>query len=739
MGKQYYSSTNFTAGKLGHRLRYNVALEQYREGLEELKNRISLPQGGTISRPGLEFIKAAKNAGDTVSLIPWVYSKSLAYVIEAGDLYFRFFSSNGFLSGSEISTPYTQDDVNGIRQAQVGFNMFLAHGAYPVMILKRVSNSNWPLSEAGLIDGPYQTLQEGTISLSGPSATVQCTASSAVFAETDTKGTGTGSGTGLYDRHIRIKDGSTWRWAKIKGWTSTTVVEIEIQPDLDGNPVTLTGTGPFSFKLGAFSSTTGFPRTVTYFDNRLVFGGTDSQPDTVWASKIDDFLLFAEGTDADDPKTFVPSYKEVNEIVWMQPHTTLRVGTSGTLHSVEFNSETGTPSYKPQPAEGAGDVDAISVGDATVYWDRLRKRFIDTSYSFEQDSLKAADLSTVYTEVAGHSKALRSAMQNFPYNVIWNVFEDGSLKGLTYMRQNNVVAWHDHEVGGTDVKVKSVTCIPGPDRDEAWFAVERTVNGSTVTYIERMDGDFYGRSKYDMHFHDSYVVNVPETPSATLTPSAVTGNSVTFTAGASVFSASDVDRFIRYGTAKALIIGYTSGTVVTCRILSDFPSTSAIASGDWNLSTDTLTGMAHLEGETVSIVADGGVLADQQVVGGEVQLDGQYTYISAGLPYFQLQQSFALSPDPNMAYWRARVTILRLSVFYSVGGSLGSKQGNMRTLEYRVSSDILGEGVPPFTGEKEISGIHPFAEKAVVRIEQNQPLPLNINGWTAVVEYGDAA
>ena len=119
---------------------------------------------------------------------------------------------------------------------------------------------------------------------------------------------------------------------------------------------------------------------------------------------------------------------------------------------------------------------------------------------------------------------------------------------------------------------------------------------------------------------------------ASVTASAINGTGVTFTASAGVFAATDVGNRIRYGTNYALITGYTSGTVVTADITGLFPLT-AIEQGAWSIATDNLTGLTHLEGETVWIWADGAVQPEKVVASGGITLNGFVSYANVGLPY----------------------------------------------------------------------------------------------------------
>jgi len=824
MARTFYLGNNFTGGQVTPLIGMRSDFTRHKNGCETLQNFKILPQGAISSRSGFEFKKEVKNSADNTILIPFEVSTDIAYVIEAGDGYFRFYRDGDIiLSGDtpyEVAHPYTPEDLYDIRWTQSNDVLFLHHGDYPPKTLSRTSDTTWTLSVDEQTDGPYlKEPQDGvTLTLSDVQGSITVTASSAIFAATDTTGTG---GTGLSDRHIRIQKQSNhlaitniarqqrprinytgddlikendtvyisgvsgmtevnnktftidsrvkdlnilylsgvdstnfgaytsgglvqvieneWLWLKITGCTSATEVTAEFQDDVIASSI-----GPYkSFRLGAWSSTTGYPWMGVFYENRHVRARTDKEVSKLWASAVDGFNDYALDVDDDSPWSFTLASSKLDAIQWISSQKQLRIGTAGSEYTM---SGTGTSSITPtnvnvkrETENGSFYIPALAIRNSTLFVQRVRKKLHEFVYSFDTDGFSDPDLTLAAEDIArGNIK--RMAFQKEPNGIVWFCLENGSLIGLTYLRDQDVVGWHSHVLGGTDVSVKDIISIPGVEQDEVWAIVERTIDGSTVKYVEKLSDDFRDKTINDATFMDSFITATPDAPAATLTPAATTGT-VTFTAGSSVFSASDVGRHIRSGTAKAIITAYTSGTEVTARIVVDFPSTSAISSGSWTLSSDSVSGYDHLEGESVVILADGAVHPNVTVASGVVELNAQYTTVHVGLGYTQAMRTLHLeggSATGTSYGSRSRLTTLVMRFFESVGAKYKASTGDLKDLTFRNISDISDEGVPLFSGEKEVKPPAGWGNQNWVEIVQEQPLPMTLLGYVAKIEVSDA-
>ena len=658
----------------------------------------------------------------------------------------------------EISSDYLESELFDLQFVQSADVIYFVHGNHAPHQLGRTGDTSWTLTPLmkdqyatsatlAILDGPYLDENTETTTMSPSSATgtgITITASA-------TTGINGGDGFKSTDvgRVIRMLHGTTWGYAEIVGFTSTTQVTADVKRDF-GAAAAVT-----EWRLGAWSDTCGFPEVITFYEDRLMFGSTnksgtaDAQPDTIWGSEQGKYLDFGEIEDSadpigdSDPIVFTLNSQEVNVIEWMSPHSTLRIGTAGSTMSVSGSTTTSalTPTnVRSERNTGvrSSNIRPVVVNNSTLFWDRSKTALLELKFKFEDDALVANEVSLLSQHITG-SGVVESDFEQRPDNIIWSVRSDGQLIGTTWRPTEEIIGWHRHVLGGTDAKFESVASIPTTGDDRTWVVASRTINGGTKRYIEYIE-DRYDASTITTNAHsvpenavfsDSAFTHTGETPASTLTPGATTGSGVTFTAGSSVFASTDVGRHIRSGTAKAIITSYTSGTQVDATIVEDFASTSAISSGDWTLSTNTLTDLHHLEGETLTALADGGVHPDVTVSNGTVTFNSQYTNINIGLEYTRIIELLDLEGGgffgTNKGSRSDAVKVI-IEVLESVGFTIGRDSTNTKPVEFRKTSDLMDLGTPVFSGFKEVTPITGYSDAVKVYIEQTDPLPLTILG-----------
>jgi hypothetical protein len=231
-------------------------------------------------------------------------------------------------------------------------------------------------------------------------------------------------------------------------------VTATVEEDFDNtNAVT-------DWKLGAFSTTTGFPRCVSFFEQRLVFAGTSNQPQTMFFSKSGDYENMTSGTNDDDAMIYTIASNQVNAIQALKATRTLIVMTTGGEYAVSSGAaqDAITPTninIRKQSNYGSSGVDALSIGNATIFLQRARRKIRELAYNFDTDGYTAPDL-TILADHISESGLTDMSYQQEPYSVVWAVRTDGQMAGLTYNRLENVVAWHRHIFGGKSDTGKTV-------------------------------------------------------------------------------------------------------------------------------------------------------------------------------------------------------------------------------------------------------------------------------------------
>lgn len=166
---------SFTSGLLGAKLKGRIDLAQHKTGCKLLTNMVVMPQGGVTRRPGFKYIATQKTASETVRLIPFKFSDTVAYIIELGAGYFRFYKSGAqILSGGtayEVSNSYTQAQLFEITYTQSADVLYLFHPSHHPKRLSRFADAQWSFSDIPFEDGPYLdqnttdiTIDHGTMS-----------------------------------------------------------------------------------------------------------------------------------------------------------------------------------------------------------------------------------------------------------------------------------------------------------------------------------------------------------------------------------------------------------------------------------------------------------------------------------------------------------------------------------------------------------------------------------------------
>ena len=244
-----------------------------------------------------------------------------------------------------------------------------------------------------------------------------------------------------------------------------------------------------SYSFGAWNEKYGYPRTVGFFPDRLIFAGTKTQPYVLWMSKTGDYNNFsvekASGTVTDDSAiclSFIS--RQQAEIKHICPASDLFVLTDSNEWIVSGGS-TVTPSKctnKAQTFRGCTEVEPISIGSRLIYVQKRSQTVRDMAYSFETDSYDGLDLTLLAKHLLRGKTIVDAAYMQDPDSRLYFVRSDGEIICLAYINEQKVYAW-SHII--TKGKYLSVCTVAAEETDEVYTAVER--NGKT--YIEKMGTD----------------------------------------------------------------------------------------------------------------------------------------------------------------------------------------------------------------------------------------------------------
>jgi hypothetical protein len=436
---------------------------------------------------------------------------------------------------------------------------------------------------------------------------------------------------------------------------------------------TITGTTQWS--EAAFSAVRGYPRAVCLHEQRLCFGGTAHQPTTVWCSKVDDFENFQTGSSADSGIALTLAADEANRINWLFSQSKLMVGTSGdewvlgsALDSEAFSAT--NLIARRQSGYGSKYIRAILLNDVLLFVQRRGRKLRELTYNFERDGWVAPDL-TVLSEHITESEIVELAFQQQPDATFWAVRGDGKLIGMSYERDQNVVAWHRHSTDGDIESVATIYGASGAD-DEVWLTVRRTIGGQTKRYIERLRPDaraiFDAQTKTDWWY---------------------------------------LDCAKRYSGA----------------------------------ATTTITGLAHLEGKTVGVLADGAVQPDAVVASGQITLAKPATKVLVGLPYtstiLPMKFDFDLRDGPTRGR-KKRINRVEVSLFKSLAGEASTNGTEWLWIYPRDFDDPMDASPPPFSGDAEVVVAGDYSDDSDIYLRQRLPYPFTVRALVVKLDaYGD--
>jgi hypothetical protein len=724
--------TNFTGGELSPRLDGRNDLAKYPTGCKTLENMIIFPHGSAARRSGTQYVAEVKDSSKETRLIPFEFSTTQTYILEFGDQYIRFYKDNGqILSGGsayEISSPYLESELFDIKFAQSADVMYLCHPSHPVQKLSRTGHTAWTLTDVDFQNGPFQdhNISTTTITTSHTSvgATATLTLSSTTGVNNDQGWLSTDVG-----RLVHMKDGHL----KITAYTSSTQVTATVEVAISS------GSATTDFALGSFSDTTGYPSCVTFFEQRLVFAATLSQPQTLFFSKSGDYENMDDnyhGTVADDDAIiYTIASNQVNAIRFMTATRTLIIGTAGGEFAVSGGGTdiAITPTnilIKKQSNNGAANIDALAVGNATLFLQRAKRKLRELAYNFDVDGYIAPDL-TILAEHISEGGFKQLSYQQEPNQIIWCVRNDGQLVGLTYQREQQVVAWHRHIFGGAfgsgNAVCESVATIPTDDSEyQTWVIIKRTINGSTKRYVEYLhDYNFDETDDTSFNFLDSQLNYSGAT--STL-DGAITNSDTTITLD-------DASSFTTTGTIKigSEIITYTgksSNDLTGCTRGTNSTTAAAHVNGKEVLQVvNSFAGLSHLEGETVSVLADGSTHPNKIVSSAAITLNRFVNKAKVGLSFISLLQTMRIdagSQNGTSQSKTKRIYEITLRLYESIGVEVGPDLSNMERIPFRSSANPMDSGIAVFTGDKEIEFRGNYETDGFIFVRQNQPLPLTI-------------
>ena len=672
---------SFSGGEMSPEMFGRIDDAKYQAGLAKCRNFIVKPQGPAENRPGFAFVREVKDGAKKVRLIPFTYSTTQTMVIEVGAGYFRFHTAGGTLMDGagpyEIANPYAEGDLFDIHYVQSADVLTLAHPGHAPRELRRLGATNWQLTTiafAASVASPAAP----TVTAAGHT-TVKYTYHYVVTAvaadgvsESAPSPEGTAGGN-LFETGATV----TIDWAAVTGASrynvyklqgglygyigqtaGLSIVDDNIAPDLSKTP---------PIYDAVFSGAGDYPGAVSYFEQRRCFAGTTNRPQNIWMTKsgTESNMSYSLPTRDDDRIAFRVAAREANTIRHIVPLTQLLLLTSSSEWRVtSVNSDAITPttiSVRPQSYVGASNVQPVLINNTLIYGASRGGHVRELAYNWQANGFVTGDLSLRSAHLFDGAEVVDMAYAKAPWPIVWCVSSGGKLLGLTYVPEQQVGAWHQHD---TDGAFESCAVVAEGAEDVLYCVVRRTINGAQVRYIERM------ASRQFIDQQDGFFV----------------------------------DAGLTYRGAPS----------------------------------DTISGLSHLEGATVSILADGAVHPQRVVTGGSIILDNEASVVHVGLPITADLQTLPIAAPIDNGYGQGRfknVNKAWLRVFRSSGIFLGPDADKLTEAKQRTTEPY---GAPPALKSEEIQVMltPSWADSGQVFVRQSDPLPLTVVSLTAEVAMG---
>ena len=672
---------------------------------------------------------------------------------------FTTYSSGGVSNKVfEITTPYTTAQLFDIKFAQSADVMYITHPSHEVAKLSRTGHTTWSLDEVSFTKGPFQDPNITTTTLTPSNAS---TGSRNITASAIT---GINGGVGWLATDVGRQIHFNGGYGVITARTSATVAVATITTAFtNANAIA-------DWYLGAFSDTTGHPSCVTFFEQRLVFAGTTNQPQTVFFSKSGDYENMdanLTGTISDDDSiVYTIASNQVNAIRFMTATRTLIIGTAGGEFTVSGGGTDSavTPTnilIKKQSNHGAANVDAIAVGNATLFLQRAKRKIRELAYNFDVDGYLAPDM-TILAEHITEGGLTQIAYQQEPNQIIYAVRGDGELVGLTYQREQQVTAWHRHIFGGI-FGTATITVTDYANIKNGTRIVLKKSDGTTTTFTSATSatsGFFHNATSNNQTATNlKTLIDADSNFTATVSSNVVTIKEVVSTGlDYLTISSFDIARLTTTSEGKSICESVavipTDDTeyqvyVIIKRTVNgssrryveylnnvDFTETdnttfnyldSALAYS--GTAVTTLSGLDHLEGQTVHILADGATHPTKVVSSGSISLDRSSTNVKVGLGYNSILQTMRLdagSQNGTSQGKTKRIYEITVRLYESVGVEVGPNLSDMERIPFRTSSDVMDQGIPTFTGDKAVEFRGNYDTDGFIFVRQTQPLPLTV-------------
>ena len=604
-----------------------------------------------------------------------------------------------------LATPYAGSDLALLKFTQSADVMTLCHPAYPPTDLDRTQHWAWrlvPITFQPKVSPPAGTAATpkgggGSQYYSYVVTALGPTEESLPSAAANCQNASLNQDTGVIN---------TVSWVAVAGATGYRVYKAPVGTTgpipagaIYGYIGATSGTGFDDANIEADATTTppqgvnpftdgNNPGCVTYYQQRKVFGGSASQPETLWMSQSGNFdnMDVSSPSQDDDAITATLASCQVNAIKHLVSVNGLLALTASGSFMVSGGGSNAvlTPTQTvvlPQAYNGCSDVPPLVINYDILFVQAMGSIVRDLSYNFYVNLYTGTDLTVLSSHLFFGHQILEWCWAEEPYKLVWAVRDDGVALALTYLKEQDIYAWSHHDTLG---RFASVTSVPEGSEDSVYFVVSRLIpgvnGGQPVQYIERLSS------------RNFLSYGPPAAP----------------------------------GAPPSLQADVTQGWFVDCGLKYQGAPTSTVA------------GLAHLEGAEVSILADGSVQPPQTVNGGTISLQHPAATVIVGLPFTADLATLDIDAgEPTIQGKRKKISAVTLRLENSRGLKVGPDADSLVEIKERGDQGY-GQPIPLTTGDERILIAPSWNTAGSIWVRQDNPLPATVLGVIPEIRIGDA-
>ncbi len=517
---------NLSSGELSPLLWTRTDVQQYGNGAKKLLNALPLVEGGAKKRPGTKFRALMPGIQ---RIIPFSSNSENAYLLLLGVGILKVYNPRTQVIVWETTTPYdTEKKVSEIQVAHTKYRMFFVQGDTPVhRFVSSADFSNWQFAPFTFSVHPNDDL--------GTSPNVALTPTGTEVGKTIALNSSAFPNWNTNENYIIgervIYSGKTWRAitdnkgktpvADSTDWEVVTAGDAAVFNDshvgaivnINGGQVKITSIvsptgalGEVMVKLNAevqaiakswtlsslaFSDKNGYPRTVCFFKQRLVFANTKASPNQMWFSRIADDGNYLETTLDADAFSIASSSTQSDNILHLAQRGGVVALTGGSEFMVKSSGALTPASAQIDQHTSHGaqkDVRPIMVGNELLFVQRGGEWLRALAYDFQSDGLVSPELSVIARHITeNHGGIKEMAYQQTPNSVVWIVLNDGKVASITLNREQSMNAWAQHDFG---CNVLSMCSLPtGLGEDQCFILSQRNENSVLEELKETAQSD----------------------------------------------------------------------------------------------------------------------------------------------------------------------------------------------------------------------------------------------------------